>query len=111
MKMLYCETVKQETLDLIFPDGFPGLALEHAANLETSMMLHLFPHLVDGDVLPDDPPHEFPVYDIYPTPEGHVRATGVLSTAAAATAEFGRLLTEEFEELVASSIRRAFAMG
>jgi creatinine amidohydrolase len=111
LKMLYCETVKQETLDLIFPNGFPGMALEHAANLETSMMLHLFPHLVDRDAIPSDPPHAFPPYDIYPTPEGHVRASGVLSTAAAATAEFGRLLASEFEELVSTSITRAFATG
>lgn len=111
LKMIYCEVIKQETIDLIFPNGFPGLALEHAANLETSMMLYLFPHLVDRDAIPKDPPHDFPPYDIYPTPEGHVRATGVLSTAAAATEEFGKLLTEEFEELVSRSITRAFATG
>lgn len=111
MKMIFCETVKQETLDLIFPDGFPGLALEHAANLETSMMLHLFPHLVDKESIPNDPPHDFPIYDIYPTPEGHVRASGVLSTASAATAEFGKLLVDEFEDLVSRSIRKAFDMG
>lgn len=111
LKMIYCEVVKQETLDLIFPNGFPGMALEHAANLETSMMLHLFPHLVDRSAIPSDPPHDFPPYDIYPTPEGHVRATGVLSTAAAAMEEFGRLLTAEFEELVSASIARAFATG
>ena len=111
LKMVYCEVIKQETLDLIFPNGFPGLALEHAANLETSLMLYLFPHLVDRDAIPHDPPHDFPPYDIYPTPEGHVRATGVLSTAAAATEEFGKLLTEEFVELVSSSINKAFAKG
>lgn len=108
LKMIYCEEVRQETLDLIFPNGFPGMALEHAANLETSMMLHLFPHLVDRSAIPSDPPHDFPPYDIYPTPEGHVRASGVLSTAAAASEEFGRLLTAEFEELVSSAIRKVF---
>lgn len=111
MKMLYCETVKQQTLDLMFPDGFPGMALEHAANIETSLMLHLFPHLVDREVIPSDPPHDFPIYDIYPTPQGHVRSTGVLSTAAFATAEFGKLLAAEFEELLSTSIARAFDMG
>ena len=111
LKMVYCEEIKQETLDLIFPNGFPGLALEHAANLETSLMLYLFPHLVDRDAIPHDPPHDFPPYDIYPTPEGHVRPTGVLSTAAAAKEEFGKRLTEEFVELVSTSINKAFAKG
>jgi creatinine amidohydrolase len=108
LKMVYCETIKQETLDLIFPDGFPGMALEHAANLETSMMLHLFPHLVEVSAIPSDPPADFPPYDVYPTPEGMVRATGVLSTAAAASADFGKLLTAEFEDLVARSMAEAF---
>jgi creatinine amidohydrolase len=108
MKMTYCEVIKQATLDLIFPGGFPGLALEHAANLETSMMFYLFPDLVDRGAIPSDAPHEFPPYDVYPTPEDLVRPTGVLSTAAAATREFGKLLTEEFEDLVCTSIGRAF---
>lgn len=108
LKMTYCEEVSKEILDLMFPDGFPGMALEHAANLETSLMLHLLPHLVDRSAIPSDPPHDFPPYDIYPTPEGHVRATGVLSTAAAATEEFGRRLTAEFEGLVVNAITRSF---
>ena len=110
LKMLYCEIVKQETLDLMFPNGFPGFALEHAATLETSIMLHLFPHLVDKDAIPGDPPHDFPPYDIYPTPKGHVRSSGVLSTAAGATAEFGNLLVTEFEDLVVCSIAEAFSI-
>ncbi len=108
LKMAYAEDVSKQTLDLMFPDGFPGFSLEHAANIETSVMLYLFPHLVDTSALPNDPPHDFPKYDIYPTPEGHVRASGVLSTAAAASEEYGHILVAEFEDMVAGSINAAF---
>ena len=49
LKMVYCEVIKQETLDLIFPNGFPGLAVfprtGHAVNLEEP---RLFNELLDG---------------------------------------------------------------
>ena len=35
---------------------------------ETSMMLYLFPHLVDESRISHDPPADFPPYDPYPSP-------------------------------------------
>jgi creatinine amidohydrolase len=108
LKMRYCETIRPETLARIFPEGFPGLDLEHAGVLETSMMLHLFPHLVDMRRVPGDPPASPPPYDTYPADTAWIPASGTLSPARASTAEIGRLLVDEFVALVARSLTVAF---
>ena len=43
MRLEYWDFVRRETLDRIFPDGFPGTELEHASLIETSLMLLLRP--------------------------------------------------------------------
>ena len=43
MRLAYWDFLTKATLAKTFPTGFPGFALEHAAVLETSMMLHIFP--------------------------------------------------------------------
>jgi creatinine amidohydrolase len=108
LKMRYCERIKQETLEEFFPNGFPGLDLEHAAVLETSLMLYLFPDLVHMDKLPDDVPAEFPPYDLYPPNPDWVPPSGALSVAEGSSAEIGRRLTEESVELCVSALRREF---
>jgi creatinine amidohydrolase len=108
LKMRYCETIRPEVLARIFPDGFPGLDLEHAGVLETSMMLYLFPHLVEMDRVPGDPPAAPPPYDLYPTDTSWIPGSGVLSPARASTAEIGRLLVDECVALVARSLTTAF---
>ena len=52
-----------------------------------------------------------PSYDIYPTDTSWIPSTGVLSPAKNATAEMGRLLTEESVELVVGSLETAFRLG
>ncbi|MGH7264142.1 MAG: creatininase [Candidatus Rokuibacteriota bacterium] len=108
LKMRYCEAIRPETLARVFPHGFAGLDLEHAGVLETSMMLHLFPQLVQMEEVPADPPAAPPPYDVYPTDASWIPASGVLSPAGASTAESGRLLVEEFVELVVASLEAAF---
>jgi creatinine amidohydrolase len=108
LKMRYCERIKQETLDEFFPHGFPGLDLEHAAVLETSLMLYLFPHLVHMDKLPDDGPAEFPPYDLYPPNPDWVPPSGALSVAEGSSAEIGRRLTEECVELCVDALTQEF---
>ena len=46
MRLEYWDFMTEQTLGHVFPEGFPGFALEHAAVLETSMMLHYHPALV-----------------------------------------------------------------
>jgi creatinine amidohydrolase len=111
LKMRYCETIRSETLQRIFPHGFPGLDLEHAGVLETSMMLYLFPHLVSMETVPADAPAIPPPYDVYPTDTSWIPPSGVLSPAKASTAEIGRVLVDEFVDLVVGSLEAEFRPG
>jgi creatinine amidohydrolase len=110
MRLEYWDFCTAETLAAIFPDGFPGFALEHAAVIETSMMLHLHPELVRIDRLPDEPPADFPPYDMYPTRTEWVPASGVLSSARGATADKGARICAEVIARVASAVRSEFGL-
>lgn len=109
LKMIYAERIKQETLDKIYAGiEYPGLDLEHGGILETAMMLYCYPELVDMSRMSDDPMARFPPYDLYPENPDWVPASGALSPGKTATAETGKLLVEEFVELVTSSIKAEF---
>lgn len=82
-------------MDEMFPEGFPGDALEHAARIETSMAMHLFPHLVREDLVPDEPAGDFPPWKLFPQELVTVPSKGVLYPPRGYSAEFGRRLTEE----------------
>ena len=108
MRLEYWDFMTPETLAHVFPDGFPGFALEHAAVLETSMMLHYHPSLVRLDLIPDDGPADFPPYDIYPIRSDCVPPSGVLSSARGSDAAKGRLLAQEVSERIALAINTGF---
>jgi len=108
LKMRYCEHIRQETIDAIYPGDYPGLALEHAAVLETSMMAYLFPDLVDLDKLPEHEAADFPPYDLYPLNPDWIPSTGALMSARGASAEIGKMLVDEFVELVSRSLQAEF---
>ncbi len=109
MRLEYWDFFTPQTLAKAFPDGFPGYALEHAAVLETSMMLHYHPELVHIDRIPNDPPADFPPYDIYPTRTEWVPPSGVLSSARAATKEKGAAMAGELSTLIAAAVEKEFA--
>ncbi|MEI7969282.1 MAG: creatininase [Betaproteobacteria bacterium] len=108
MRMDYWDFFTAPTLSKIFPEGFPGYALEHAAVLETSMMLHYHPDLVRLDLIPDDGPANFPPYEMYPPQTELVPPSGVLSSARAASREKGDLMVDELTEQIAHAVRREF---
>lgn len=110
MRMEYWDFFTPATLNRVFPDGFPSFALEHAAVLETSMMLHYHPELVRLDLIPNDPAAEFPPYDIYPTRTEWVPPSGVLSSAKQSSREKGELLAKEVAQLIAAAVRKEFAI-
>jgi creatinine amidohydrolase len=109
MRMEYWDFLTPATLARVFPDGFPGYALEHAAVIETSLMLHYHPELVRLDRIPSDPPADFPPYDIYPTRTQWVPPSGVLSSAKAATREKGNAMAAEVSTLIARAVRKEYA--
>lgn len=108
MRLEYWDFMTSKTLGHVFPEGFPGFALEHAAVLETSMMQHYHPSLVRLDLIPDDGPADFPPYEIYPIRPEWVPPSGVLSSARGADAAKGRLLATEVAQRMADAIRSGF---
>lgn len=108
MRLEYWDFVHRETLDKLFPEGFPGTELEHASLLETSMMLLLRPELVELDKIPTDGPAKFPTYDIYPTPKGFVPDLGVLARAQGSTAEKGKWLMDDHVSLITAAVKKEF---
>jgi creatinine amidohydrolase len=108
MRLEYWDFLTEDTLKSVFPDGFPGFALEHAAVIETSMMLHYHPSLVRTDLIPDEPPADFPPYDVYPTKKHWVPLSGVLSSARGATADKGQVMALELGQRMAAAVNEAF---
>lgn len=95
LRFVHWEFVRPETLERIFPDGYPGIEVEHASVLDTSLMLALRPDLVDLSQAIHDGPARFRPYDRYPHPASAVRPSGVLSLSEGSSAEKGEwLLTD-----------------
>jgi creatinine amidohydrolase len=86
------EFLQRDTLARVFPDGYPGIELEHASVIETSMMLVVRPDLVHLERAANDGPARFRPYDRFPGPVREVPASGVLSTTAGSSEEKGRWL-------------------
>ena len=108
MRLEYWDFLSETTLATVFPDGFPGFALEHAAVIETSLMLHYHPSLVRLDLIPEEPPVDFPPYDVYPTRKHWVPLSGVLSSARGSSADKGEAMANELSVRIAAAITHEF---
>lgn len=104
MRLEYWDFLTETTLAKVFPNGFPGFALEHAAVMETSLMLHYYPEMVRLDLIPDVKSAEFPPYDIYPYDPHKIPAAGVLSSAKAASVQKGALMAAQISEHIVDAI-------
>jgi len=111
LRLDYWDCVRRETLDKLFPDGFPGTELEHAALLETSAMLYIRPGLVALEKLPSDGPAKVPPYDRYPVPAGYIPPSGVLAPAAGSSREKGQLLIDEHVDIATEQIQKGLNAG
>lgn len=110
MRLEYWDFVKQETLNRIFPDGFPGTELEHASLVETSLMLRLRPDLVDQSKIPQQGRANFPPYDIHPAPPGYIRESGVLADARGSSAEIGEWLLNDHVTMITAAVKKEFGL-
>ncbi|RUT84459.1 MULTISPECIES: creatininase [unclassified Mesorhizobium] len=108
LRIDHWEMVRTETLAKVFPDGYPGIELEHASVIETSMMLALRPELVDLGKALHDGPAQFRPYDRYPKPAEEVPPSGVLSLTEGSSAEKGRWLLADCETRIAEIVKREF---
>lgn len=111
MRLDYYEFTSPPTIEHVWPDGFPGWALEHAAVFETSLMLHFHPDLVDMSRVANEPPADFPPYDLHPADFSRIPPSGVLSPARGATAEKGRMMADEYAERIAAAVMAEFRSG
>lgn len=104
----YWDFVMEDTIARIYPEGFPGWAVEHGGVLETSLMLYLHPHLVDVSKVVDHAPATFPPYDFFPIKPEWTPSSGCLSSAKNATAEKGKLLLDVCVDGIARQLNVAF---
>ncbi|MDB5524304.1 MAG: creatininase [Rhizobium sp.] len=111
LRMDHWDLVRPETIDRIFPDGYPGIELEHASVIETSMMLALRPDLVDLDRSLHDGPAKFQPFDRYPVPSSDVPPSGVLSMTEGSTGEKGEWLLSDSVTKMIAIVRQEFSMG
>jgi creatinine amidohydrolase len=81
-----------------YPGDFPGWAAEHAAVVETSLMLHLAPELVRKEAIPDGEPHLPKPWDRWPESDMAIPDDGVFAPAAASSAEYGQRLFASMTE-------------
>ncbi|MGB8813060.1 MAG: creatininase, partial [Paracoccaceae bacterium] len=109
LRIDHWDMVREDTLTRIFPDGYPGIELEHASVIETSMMMALRPELVDLSKATHDGPAVFLPYDRYPKPCDEVPASGVLSLTEGSTAQKGEWLLADCEAGIVEIVRREFA--
>ncbi len=108
MRLEYWDFCTDKILQQVFPDGFPGVALEHAAVMETSLMLHYHPEMVRLDLIPDIKPADFPTYDMFPPHRHWVPSCGALTSAKGSTKEKGRLMAEHYRSSIAAVVREEF---
>lgn len=87
----------------MFPEEFPGWDVEHAAIVETSLMLALKPDLVRVDKIVDDEAQRHPPYDMIPATPDTIPASGVLYRASLGTREKG----EELYGLLVNNLTEA----
>ncbi len=104
----YWDYIDEDTIRRIYQDDFPGWAVEHGGVLETSLMLHLHPHLVDMDKVHDHPPATFPPYDLFPIDPARTPASGCLSSAKRARAEFGEIILQVCVDGIVQSMGEVF---
>jgi creatinine amidohydrolase len=98
----------EEEMAFLFEDareGFPGWPAEHAAIMETSLVMALRPDLVRTDLIADDRSAERPFYEVIPTPPEHVAPSGVLAEASKASPEKGERLAALIVDRLASALR------
>lgn len=106
----YWDYTPQSVLDEIFDNDFPGVDLEHAALLETSMMLALHPEYVRTDLIPNNPIAEFPAHDHYPQDGRDVPENGVLAPAGNASKEKGNLLITSTVAAISEALKQEFRL-
>lgn len=108
MTLSYWDFIDEAAIAQLYPDGFEGWDIEHGGVLETSMMLHWYPHLVDMSRVKDHPPARFPPYDLHPLNPDWTPPSGTLSSPQNATSEKGKLIVDVSSNGIAQAVQTEF---
>lgn len=100
----YWDYVDEDTLATVYPDGFPGWAIEHGGVLETSLMWHLHPELVDTERMPQHPAATQRRLDRLPIVPEWTPDSGCLSAPTGSSPEHGELLLRVAAEGMAGDL-------
>lgn len=106
----YWDFVSEETIDKLYPDAFTGWTLEHAGVMETSLMLYLYPNLVDMNRVQDLAPADLHLYDIYPIIPERTPKSGCLSSPKNASKEKGEILYNVCVEKISEALKKEYSM-
>lgn len=104
----YWDFVTEETIRRLYPGGFPGWAVEHGGVLETSLMLALYPQLVQLERAIDHAPATFPPYEVYPVKAEWTPPSGTLSSPKEASAAKGEILLDVCTKGIVDALRVEF---
>lgn len=108
--LYYWDFVPEETINKLYPNGFTGWALEHAGVMETSLMLYLYPNLVNMERILDLPPTDLPLYDIYPIIPERTPKSGCLSSPKNATVEKGEILYKVCVDGISKALKKEYSI-
>jgi creatinine amidohydrolase len=111
VKLGYWEFIDAETEKVLFEGAPFTWALEHAAIMETSVMLHLRPDLVRADRIAAQESARLPLYDLYPYDPASIPGQGALSSPASASAEKGEIVLRQIVPDIVAALREAFALS
>lgn len=90
------DVISSEVLNQVFDEvEYPGIELEHAGILETSLTMYFRPDLVRMDRFVEDGVKGTLGYSIYPTSKCEVTKTGLLTTARTSSEKKGEILAED----------------
>lgn len=95
-------------IETLYPTGFPGWSVEHGGIFETSLMMALYPQLVDLDKVVDHQPARFPPYDMFPVVAERTPAPGTLSSAKDASPEKGEIILNACVDGIGDALKKEF---
>ena len=100
------DSFDKDTMDYLYPDGFPGWGVEHAAMFETSMMLYIAPELVLMDKGVDSEIEDNTFYDVLPIQASHTTESGNLWKMSGASAQKGERIWKELLKTLTTVIEK-----
>ncbi|GEN45457.1 creatininase [Alkalibacillus haloalkaliphilus] len=107
LKASFVDMLDDEVVTPYYKNGFPGYSLEHAAFIETALMMKLKPDLVQQDKI-EPAEANLPRYEVFPQQEGVVPKSGSLADPTGATKEAGEIFVNNIVGNYVQSIKKEF---